>query len=111
MIDPLLTIPKTDEPSNPDKPIDPEAADLVNGSITDAVTQTHVAVVAQAPTMAMGSLYQTMSHSNGVLFENIVSSQNLQTMSAQATATQGILQMYILDTIADAVSIAKVLNK
>ncbi len=83
----------------------------VNGSITDAVTQTNVKVVAEAPAMAMGSLYQTMSHSTGILFENAVSSQNLQAMSAQATATQGILQMYSLDTIADAVAIAKVLQK
>jgi len=34
----------------------------VNSQITDAVTQTNVKVVAEAPAMAMGSIYQTMAH-------------------------------------------------
>ena len=42
----------------------------VNSQITDAVTQSNVKVVAEAPAMAMGSIYQTMAHSTGILFEN-----------------------------------------
>ncbi len=47
----------------------------VNGQITDAVTQTNVKVVAEAPAMAMGAIYQSLAHSTGILYENATSSQ------------------------------------
>jgi hypothetical protein len=47
----------------------------VNGQITDAVTQINVKVVAEAPAMAMGGLYQAMAHSTGLMFENAVNAQ------------------------------------
>lgn len=34
----------------------------VNGQITDAVTQANVKVIGEAPAMAMGNLYQTISN-------------------------------------------------
>ncbi len=34
----------------------------VNGQITDAVTQANVKVVGEAPAMAIGNLYQTISN-------------------------------------------------
>ena len=33
----------------------------VNGQITDAVTQSNVKVVAEAPAMAMGAIYQSLA--------------------------------------------------
>ena len=42
----------------------------VNGMITDAVTQANVKVLGDAPAMAMGSLYQSLAHSHGILYEN-----------------------------------------
>lgn len=83
---------------------------FVAEQITDAVTQANVEVVADAPAMAMGSLFQTMTHSTGLTFENSVSNQNLQNMTAQAVSTQGIMQMYSVDTISDAISVAKMLS-
>jgi hypothetical protein len=83
---------------------------FVAEQITDAVTQANVEVVAAAPAMAMGSLFQTMNHSTGLTFENSVSNQNLQNMTAQAASTQGIMQMYSVDTISDAISVAKMLS-
>ncbi len=83
----------------------------VQEQITDAVTQTNVKVVAEAPAMAMGSLYQTMSHSTGLMFENSVNSQNQQNMTSQAATTQGIMQIYSLDTITDAIAIARMLKE
>ena len=83
----------------------------VQEQITDAVTQTNVKVVAEAPAMAMGSLYQTMSHSTGLMFENSVNSQNQQNMISQAATTQGIMQIYSLDTITDAIGIARMLKE
>ncbi|MEN3812106.1 RebB family R body protein, partial [Chromobacterium piscinae] len=48
-------------------------ATTVNPQITDAVTQANVKVLAEAPAMALGSIYQTMAHSTGILFENAIS--------------------------------------
>ena len=50
----------------------------VNDQITDAVTQSNVKVVGEAPAMALGTIYQTMAHSTGILFENAVSAQQQQ---------------------------------
>ena len=82
----------------------------VSEQVTDAVTQANVKVVAESPAMAMGSVYQTASHSTGLMFENAVSNQNLQNMTAQAFTTQGIMQVYSVDTISDAIAIAKMLK-
>lgn len=82
-------------------------ADTVNSQITDAVTQSNVQVVAEAPAMAMGALYQSMAHSTGILFENAVSNQQQQNILAQAATTQGVMQIYSVDTMADALAVAK----
>jgi hypothetical protein len=70
----------------------------VNAQITDAVTQSNVKVIAEAPAMALGNLYQTMAHSTGILFENAVSAQQQQNTLSQAGANMGVMQIYALDT-------------
>jgi hypothetical protein len=85
-------------------------ATVVNEQITDAVTQSNVKVVAEAPAMALGNVYQTAAHSTGIMFENAVNNQNQQNILGQAATTQGVMQIYSLDTIADAISIAQMLN-
>ncbi|WP_243041867.1 RebB family R body protein [Dyella sedimenti] len=80
----------------------------VNSQITDAVTQANVKVVAEAPAMAMGSIYQTMAHSTGILFENAVSAQQQQNTLSQAAANQGVMQIYSLDTTATGAASEKV---
>ncbi|MGH1518149.1 RebB family R body protein [Chryseobacterium sp. JK1] len=87
-----------------------KAGTTVNEQITDAVTQSNVKVVAESPAMALSNVYQTAAHSTGIMFENAVNSQNQQNIVTQAATTQGISQIYSLDTIADAVSMAKILN-
>lgn len=82
----------------------------VNDQITDAVTQANIKVLGEAPAMAMGNLYQAMAHSTGILFQNAVSAQNQQNILAQAATTQGVMQIYSIDTVADAISITKILN-
>ncbi|MBL7880332.1 RebB family R body protein [Chryseobacterium gambrini] len=82
----------------------------VNDQITDAVTQANVKVLGEAPAVAMGNLYQAMAHSTGILFQNAVSAQNQQNILAQAATTQGVMQIYSIDTVADAISITKILN-
>jgi hypothetical protein len=80
----------------------------VNSQITDAVTQANVKVLAEAPAMAMGSLFQTMAHSTGILFENSVSAQQQQNTLAQAASNTGVMQIYSVDTMADAAATEKV---
>ncbi|CAH0169806.1 MULTISPECIES: RebB family R body protein [unclassified Chryseobacterium] len=82
----------------------------VNEKITDAVTQSNVKVVAESPAMALSNVYQSAAHSTGIMFENAINTQNQQNIVTQAATTQGVTQIYSLDTIADAVSIAKILN-
>ncbi|WP_417670747.1 RebB family R body protein [Roseibium sp.] len=83
-------------------------AELVNPMITDAVTQSNVKVVGESPAMAMSTLYQSMAHSTGVLFENAVSAQQQQNILAQAAVNQGVMQIYSLDTTAAAGASEKV---
>lgn len=82
----------------------------VNEQITDAVTQSNVKVVGEAPAIALANLYQTAAHSTGLMFENAVNAQNQQNILAQAAANQGIMQIYSVDTISDAIAIVKMLN-
>ncbi len=82
----------------------------VSPQITDAVTQTNVKVVAESPAVAISSLYQTAAHSTGLMFENSVTAQNNQNILAQAATTQGVMQIYSIDTISDAISVAQMLN-
>ena len=80
----------------------------VNAQITDAVTQTNVKVLAESPAMAMGSIYQTMALSTGILFESAVSAQQQQNTLTQAATNQGVMQIYSMDTMADAAATEKV---
>ncbi|GAB2880862.1 hypothetical protein GCM10027093_15090 [Paraburkholderia jirisanensis] len=68
----------------------------VNPAITDAVTQTNVKVVAEAPAMAMGTLYQAQSHSLGILFENAVQQQSQAAVQLQTSTNVGTMQLYTL---------------
>ncbi len=74
----------------------------VNDQITDAVTQSNIKVIGEAPAFAMGSIYQSMAHSTGILYQNAVAAQQQQNALAQAAANQGVMQIYSLDTTATA---------
>jgi Killing trait len=74
----------------------------VNPQITDAVTQSNIKVVGEAPAYAMGSIYQALAHSTGILFENAIAAQQQQNILAIAATNQGIMQLYALNTTAAA---------
>ena len=80
----------------------------VNGQITDAVTQSNVKVVGEAPAIAMGAIYQSLAHSTGILYENAASSQQQLAIAGQAATNQGVIQIYSVDTMAGAVSTSKI---
>ncbi len=81
----------------------------VPAEILEAVTATNVKVVAESPAMAMGTLYQSLAHSTGILFENSVTGSRNADMVGLAAANQGIMQIYSVDTITDAVSVAQII--
>lgn len=78
--------------------------------ITDAVTQANVKVIAEAPAMAMGTIYQSLAHSTGMMFQNSVNTQQQQNMLQQAATTQGVIQMYSVDTLADAAAASSLIE-
>jgi len=86
----------------------------VNEQITDAVTQSNVKVLAEAPAMEMGTIYQALGHSTAMMFENSVNSQQQQNMLQQSATAQGVIQLYSVDTSADGAvtgGILEVLNQ
>ena len=85
-------------------------SDTVSTQITDAVTQTNVQVVASSPAIAMSNVYQTAAHSIGLMFENAVNAQSQQNILAQASTTQGVMQIYSIDTISDALAISQMIQ-
>jgi hypothetical protein len=80
----------------------------VNDQITDAVTQSNVKVLGDAPAYAMGAIFQSLAHSTGILYENATSAQQQLAISGQAATNQGVIQLYSVDTMAGAVSTAKI---
>lgn len=61
----------------------------VNAQITDAVTQTNVKVVAEAPAQAMASLYQVVSQATGISTQNASSHQQAMNQIMAAIVAKG----------------------
>lgn len=72
----------------------------VNDQITDSITQSGGAVLGVAPAMGLGNVYQTMAHATGLMFHNAVAAQQQQNILGQAATTQGVMQIYSMDTTA-----------
>lgn len=80
----------------------------VNGMITDAVTQSSVAVLGVAPAQSMGNVYQSAAHSLSILYENAAQAQQHGAISGQAATNQGVMQLYSVPPMASAMSTAKI---
>jgi hypothetical protein len=63
---------------------------LVNGQITDAVTQANVQTLAVAPSQAIASLYISLSHSLAIAAANAVANQQNVAALAQAVTTSSV---------------------
>lgn len=74
-----------------DSPTQPE---VVNGAVIDAVTTTNTKVIAEAPAMAMGSLYQTIGNSVAMAAANAVYAQQQANVTYQAATTMGITKLF-----------------
>ncbi len=82
----------------------------VNNQITDAVTQSNVAVVAEAPAMAMGNLYQATAQALANAAHNATTSQQQTNVTAQAATTMGVTTLYSLDTATTAAATTEILG-
>jgi hypothetical protein len=68
----------------------------VNSQVTDAITQTNVKVLGEAPAMAVGSLYQTISNSVAMAAANNVYAQQQANVTYQAASTMGVAKLLSL---------------
>lgn len=60
----------------------------VNPQITDAITQVNVKVMAEAPAVAMGMVYQAAGQAVALSMQNLVSSQQgMQQVNVAAVST------------------------
>ena len=69
----------------------------VNSQITDAVTQANVKVLADAPAVAMGNLYQATAQALANAAHNATMAQQQTNIAAQAATTMGVALLYSLD--------------
>ncbi|QSQ21956.1 RebB family R body protein [Pyxidicoccus parkwayensis] len=86
-----------------------DPATIVNPSITDAVTQTNVKILGEAPGMAMGSLFQSVAQAMALAAHNATTAQQNANTILQATTTQGVALLYGVDTSSTAVGIVEIL--
>jgi len=82
----------------------------VNDQITDAAQQSNLMDVGEHPALVLGNFYQSVSQSTGIIFQNAVNNQNQQNILGQSATVQGIMQIYSLDTVSNAISNAKILS-
>lgn len=68
--------------------------DPVDPQITDGITQSNVTVLANTPGYALAQSELAFAQSQGVLFANMVSGQQQQTIAGCAAITQGIVQLF-----------------
>ncbi|MDP5135017.1 RebB family R body protein [Rheinheimera baltica] len=67
---------------------------VVNGAVVDAVANTNTKVLAEAPAMAMGSLYQTIGNSVAMAAANAVYAQQQANVGYQAASTLGVTKLF-----------------
>ncbi|MBT2117547.1 RebB family R body protein [Dyella sp. LX-66] len=76
----------------------------INSQITDSIAQTNprpaanAVVLGNAAAVALGNLYQATASALSLAAYNAVNSQQQQNMLAQAATTQGVMQIYSIDT-------------
>ena len=69
---------------------------LLNGQITDAVTQTGVTALNSAPALGLAAEFQMGAHSIGLAMQNAVANQRQTTSLSGSAATQAVSQVLTL---------------
>lgn len=70
----------------------------VNNQITDAVTQSNVKVLGDAPAIALASLYQATAQALANAAHNATAAQQQSYVTAQAATVMGVATLYRIDT-------------
>jgi len=81
---------------------------LVNGQITDAITQANVKVLGDAPALALGNLYVATGQALSNSAHNATSAQQQATVTSQAANTTGLSTLLSLDTASSGESTARI---
>ncbi|SLN57783.1 RebB family R body protein [Oceanibacterium hippocampi] len=76
----------------------------VNSQITDAVTQTNVKLLGDAPAESIGMLYQMLAQSTGLSMQNLVAAQQHKNSIDSAVTTQGVNLLFTIDTATSGVA-------
>lgn len=82
----------------------------VNNQITDAVTQTNVKVLGDAPAMAMGQLFEATAQALSNAAHNATTNQQQANATQQASTTQGVSTLLTIDTASTGVATVNVLG-
>ncbi|MEP4033917.1 RebB family R body protein [Roseibium polysiphoniae] len=56
------------------------------------VVNANVLALGLSPAVSMAAVYQSMSHSLGILYENAVANQKIQSIAADAVLVEGLVQ-------------------
>ncbi len=67
---------------------------VVNGAVIDAVATTNTEVLAEAPSMAMGNLYQTVGNSVAMAAANSVYAQQQANAGAQSASILAVTKLF-----------------
>ena len=71
---------------------------LVNGQMTDAVTQVNLKVLGEAPAQALASQYQTFGNSAGMAIQNAVANQHQFYAVGTSVTTQAVNLIMSIDS-------------
>jgi len=82
---------------------------LVNGQITDSITQSNVTNLAEAPAVSMANTYQVFGQVVGTSMQNAVSNQQGAATIDLAVTTQGTSVLYNLSASTAAKATSEVL--
>ena len=69
-------------------------ADSVDSQVVDSVTIANTSVLAEAPSLSMGALYQTIGNSVAMAAANSVYAQQQANVSYQAASTLGVTKLF-----------------
>jgi hypothetical protein len=82
----------------------------VDAQSTDAVVQSGETMIAEAPAVAMGSIFQAMAQSVSIQVENAVNVEQQQVSQSDMAATQGVTQIYSVDSTATAATVEELVQ-
>lgn len=82
----------------------------VNSQITDAVTQSNVKVLGDAPAIAMGNLYQATAQALANAAHNATNAIQQSNVTAQAATTMGVATLYSIDTASTGIATKDILS-